>query len=102
MGARSFYFSVAFMFMSIPAMESSGNASANTITQFNIGALVSYETLIGQVAKQAIEMAVDDVNRDQSVLNGSQLVLHMLDTNCSALQGAASGMFFSLHFSYPF
>lgn len=58
----------------------------------NIGALVAFSSVIGQVAKQALELAVADINRDGTILNGSKVVLQMLDTNCSAFQGAAAAM----------
>ena len=104
MAPRSLYFYVTIMLMSFSSMVSSENTTAK---QLHIGVLVSYGTLIGRVAKQAIEMAVDDINRNESFLQGSKLVVHVLDTNCSAFQGAASGLvffplkvsrFFSLHF----
>ena len=104
MAPRSLYFYVTIMLMSFSTTVSSENT---TTKQLHIGALVSYGTFIGSVAKQAIEMAVDDINRNQSFLQGSKLVLHMVDSNCSAFQGAASGIvffplkvscFFSLHF----
>ena len=56
-----------------------------------IGALVSYETMIGRAAKKAIQMAIDEINKDKDLLKGSKLMLHMVDTNCSAFQGAAGG-----------
>ncbi|KAH7373087.1 hypothetical protein KP509_17G036400 [Ceratopteris richardii] len=37
-------------------------------------------------------MAVADVNSNNSLLGGNKLVLHMLDTNCSAFQGAAAAI----------
>ena len=46
----------------------------------NIGALVAYDSTIGKVAKKAIELALEDVNRDSIVLNGTRLALSMMDT----------------------
>ncbi|KAI5062617.1 hypothetical protein GOP47_0023156 [Adiantum capillus-veneris] len=66
--------------------------SAQIASIVNIGALVAYDSLIGRVAKQAIEMAVADINKNNSVLPNSRLVLHMLDTNCSAFQGAVEAV----------
>jgi hypothetical protein len=57
----------------------------------HIGALVSYDTVNGRAARKAIQMAVDNVNKDKNLLNNTELVLHMLDTNCSAFPGVAAG-----------
>jgi len=57
----------------------------------NVGALLAYNTTMGRVAKQAIEMALEDVNNSPSLLNGTQLVLTMMDSNCSAFLGTAAG-----------
>lgn len=56
----------------------------------NIGALVAYDSTIGKVAKKTIELALEDVNSDSSVLNGTRLELTMMDTNCSAFLGTAA------------
>ncbi|XP_073009428.1 glutamate receptor 3.7 [Typha latifolia] len=54
----------------------------------NIGAVLTYDSLIGGVAKVAIEAAVDDINADTTVLAGTQLNLLMHDSNCSAFLGS--------------
>lgn len=58
----------------------------------HVGALVAYDTTIGRVAKKAIELAVEDVNKDKTVLNGTKLVLTMMDTNCSAFIGTSAAL----------
>jgi len=58
----------------------------------NVGALLAYNTTMGRVAKQAIEMALEDVNNSPSLLNGTQLVLTMMDSNCSAFLGTAAAL----------
>ncbi|GLJ46345.1 hypothetical protein SUGI_0976910 [Cryptomeria japonica] len=58
----------------------------------NVGALVAYHTTIGRVAKKAIELAVEDVNNDKTVLNGTKLVLTMMDTNCTAFIGTSAAL----------
>ncbi|KAH9328311.1 hypothetical protein KI387_000419, partial [Taxus chinensis] len=58
----------------------------------NVGALVAYNTTIGRVAKKAIELALEDVNNDETVLNGTQLVLTMMDSNCSAFIGTSAAL----------
>lgn len=67
-------------------------ATAQNETIVNIGALLSYGSIIGRVAKQAIELAVQDINKNDSLLKGRNLVVHMMDTNCNAFQGAAEAM----------
>lgn len=47
----------------------------------NIGAILSFNTSIGKVA---IEAAVEDVNSDPRVLNGTKLKLSMQDTKLSS------------------
>ncbi|KAL9327206.1 hypothetical protein ACSQ67_007851 [Phaseolus vulgaris] len=49
----------------------------------NIGAILSFNSRIGRVAKVAIQAAVDDVNSDATILNGTKLKISMLDTKLS-------------------
>ncbi|XP_058090580.1 glutamate receptor 3.3 [Magnolia sinica] len=60
----------------------------------NIGAIFTFNSTIGRVAKIAIEAAVDDINSNSSVLGGSKLVINMQDSNCSGFLG----MFEALQF----
>ncbi|PKA62215.1 Glutamate receptor 3.7 [Apostasia shenzhenica] len=53
----------------------------------NIGAILTYESAIGKVAKAAIETAVDDVNANDQILYGTRLNLFMENSNCSAFIG---------------
>ncbi|KAJ1389240.1 Periplasmic binding protein-like I [Sesbania bispinosa] len=39
----------------------------------NIGAIFTFDSVIGKAAKAAMEMAVSDVNSDPKVLNGTKL-----------------------------
>lgn len=76
----------------------------------NVGAILSYDTIIGRAAKAAMEMAVDDVNKDPTVLNGTQVKLIMEDSNCSVFLGSMKGnslllvffLCFHKHFAYDF
>ncbi|KAF8658740.1 hypothetical protein HU200_059222 [Digitaria exilis] len=52
-----------------------------------VGALFTYDSTIGRAAQLAIELAVDDVNADRTVLAGTQLKLITQDTNCSGFVG---------------
>ena len=61
----------------------------------NIGAILSFNSSIGKVAKVAIEAAVEDVNSNPAVLRGTKLKLAMQDTKQSTgflgiVEGASS------------
>lgn len=58
----------------------------------NIGSLFSFGTIVGRVAKLAIEAAIEDVNADPTVLNGTQLKITMHDSNISGFLGIIEGM----------
>lgn len=57
----------------------------------NVGALFIYNSAIGKAAKVAIAAAVNDINNDSSVLQGTKLVVHMQDTNYSGFIGIVQG-----------
>lgn len=70
--------------------------STNSTTKpkvVNIGALFTFNSTIGRVAKVAISAAVNDVNNDPTVLNGTKLVAEMQDTKCNAFDGIIQGMY---------
>ncbi|CAN0897006.1 Glutamate receptor 3.7 [Linum grandiflorum] len=54
----------------------------------NIGAVFTFDSVIGRAARPAIAAAVSDVNKDSRVLNGTQLNLMMEDANCSVFYGS--------------
>lgn len=60
----------------------------------NIGAMFSFNSTIGRVAKIAMKAAVDDVNSNSSVLKGTKLVLKMQDSNCHGFFGIIEGTLF--------
>jgi glutamate receptor, ionotropic, plant len=55
------------------------------------GALFTYDSTIGRAAQLTIELTVDDVNADRTVLAGTTLKLMTLDTNCSGFLGTIEG-----------
>ncbi|KAM0869285.1 hypothetical protein ACQ4PT_040779 [Festuca glaucescens] len=57
-----------------------------------VGALFTYESIIGRAARLAIELAVDDVNADTVVLAGTNLKLITHDTNCSSFLGTIEAL----------
>ncbi|CAL1406985.1 unnamed protein product [Linum trigynum] len=54
----------------------------------NVGAVFTFESVIGRAARPAIEAALADVNKDTKVLNGTKLNLMMEDANCSVFFGS--------------
>lgn len=57
----------------------------------NIGAIFTFNSVIGRVAKPAIEAAVSDVNADSTILKGTELKLYMEDADSSAFLGSIEG-----------
>ncbi|EMS62937.1 hypothetical protein TRIUR3_18736 [Triticum urartu] len=53
----------------------------------SIGALFTFDSVIGRSARAAIDLAVADVNRDARVLRGTHLSLVAQDTKCSGFVG---------------
>lgn len=68
----------------------------------HIGAILTFNSVIGRVAKVAIEAAVEDINTNPSVLGGSKLVVSMMDSNFSGLVGIMDGNCFLLSFACSF
>lgn len=60
----------------------------------NIGSILTFDSVIGKVAKVAIEAAVDDVNSNPNLLTETKLNIIMCDTNFSGY----SGMVEAIHF----
>ena len=60
-------------------------------TNITIGALFAFDSVIGRSARTAIQLAVDDVNRDPTVLSGTNLSVVLQDTNCSGFAGIIQG-----------
>ncbi|KAL3509705.1 hypothetical protein ACH5RR_029106 [Cinchona calisaya] len=54
----------------------------------NVGAVFSFKSVIGRVAKAAMEIAVLDINADSTILNGTQLKLIMEDAKCNVFLGS--------------
>lgn len=56
-------------------------------TTINVGAIFSFNSTIGKVAKVAIEAAMDDVNSSSEVLNGTKLNITMQDDHNNGFLG---------------
>ncbi|KAJ6773383.1 IONOTROPIC GLUTAMATE RECEPTOR [Salix purpurea] len=61
----------------------------------NIGAIFTFESTIGRVAKIAIQEAVKDVNANPSILHGTKLKIYMRNSNCSGFLGLAEALKFT-------
>lgn len=59
----------------------------------NIGAIFTFDSVIGRVAKPAMQAAVSDVNADSGILKGTELKLFLEDANCSAFLASVEGTF---------
>uniref|UniRef100_A0A1D1Z9P6 Glutamate receptor n=1 Tax=Anthurium amnicola TaxID=1678845 RepID=A0A1D1Z9P6_9ARAE len=58
----------------------------------NIGAVLTFDSVIGAVAKVAIETAVDDINANPKILGGTRLNLVMENSNCNAFLGSIGAL----------
>lgn len=72
-----------------------GNATVHSSRPrtVNIGALFTFNSVIGRSAKPAILAALDDINSDPTVLRGTKLNIIFQDTNCSGFLGTVEGNF---------
>lgn len=48
----------------------------------NIGSILRFNNTIGGVSVVAVHAALEDINSDPTVLNGTTLQVDMRDTNC--------------------
>ncbi|KAH6776088.1 glutamate receptor 5 [Perilla frutescens var. hirtella] len=56
--------------------------------EVRVGAVFTFDSVIGRGAKIAMEMAVEDVNSDPKILNGTELKVIMKDLSCSVFMGS--------------
>ncbi|XP_078167549.1 glutamate receptor 3.5-like isoform X1 [Carex rostrata] len=70
--------------VSLAIITRSQTSNPQNITSINIGALYTYNSIIGRAARLAIELAVEDVNSDRTILPDTKLNVISRDTNCSA------------------
>ncbi|CAM0906096.1 unnamed protein product [Alopecurus aequalis] len=61
-------------------------------TEVRIGALFTFDSVIGRAVKPAIELAVAVINADPSILSGTKLSVLMQDTNCSGFVGTIEAL----------
>jgi glutamate receptor, ionotropic, plant len=73
-----------------------GTGNLTRPAEVRIGALFTFDSVIGKAVRPAIELAVADVNADPSILPGTKLSVLMQDTNCSGFVGTIDGLNFFL------
>jgi ionotropic glutamate receptor len=64
----------------------------------SVGAMLSLNSIVGKVAKVAIDAAVEDVNSDPSVLAGTKMQVTVQNSNFSGFLGIVEGKFTVLNF----
>ncbi|XP_015576348.1 glutamate receptor 3.6 isoform X2 [Ricinus communis] len=62
--------------------------------RLNVGAIMSFNTTVGKVARIAIKAAVNDVNSNPSILGGTELNIKIQDTNYSGFLGIIEALRF--------
>lgn len=84
------FISFLFVLLGLISNGFSGNVTSRP-SVVNIGAIFSFDSYIGRVAKIAIEEAVKDVNANSSILPGTKLAVTMQNSNCTGFQGMVEG-----------
>nr|XP_043632295.1 glutamate receptor 3.3 [Erigeron canadensis] len=69
------------------------NASARPAV-VNVGAIFTFDSTIGKVAKLAIQEAVKDINQNSTILPGTELRVEMKSSNCSGFLGMVGALQF--------
>ncbi|KAI0529678.1 hypothetical protein KFK09_002232 [Dendrobium nobile] len=75
--------------------ESGGENGTGVLSRprvVNIGALFTFNSTIGKAVGPAIQLAVEDVNANSSILSGTRLHVITQDTNCSAFLGTIEAL----------
>ncbi|XP_074585596.1 glutamate receptor 3.4-like isoform X2 [Curcuma longa] len=77
------------------AAEEAANGSSVSTTRpsvVNVGALFTYNSIIGRAAMLGIQQAVKDVNANPTILSGTKLNVITQDTNCSGFLGTIEAL----------
>ncbi|XP_027353726.1 glutamate receptor 3.3 [Abrus precatorius] len=85
---------LACMGVSVHPCAAVANVSSTRPTVVNIGAIFNFDSVIGKVAKIALEEAVKDVNANTSILHGTKLALTLQNSNCSGFIGMVQALRF--------
>lgn len=81
---------VTFTFMKLVLLDTPVQCEKPSAVK--VGAVFTFDSVIGRGAKIAMEMAVEDINSDPKILNGTQLEVIMEDTSCSVFMGLIKGL----------
>jgi len=73
------------------AASQNGTIAPSRPNVVNVGALFTFNSTIGRAAGLAIEIAVEDVNANPNILQGTTLNVIAQDTNCSGFLGIIEG-----------
>ncbi|KAK6258081.1 hypothetical protein SCA6_012555 [Theobroma cacao] len=60
----------------------------------NIGAIFSFQSVIGKAAKVAVEAAIEDINSNPDILRGTKLNLQLKDSNYSGFLAMVEALLF--------
>ncbi|ONH98004.1 hypothetical protein PRUPE_7G223100 [Prunus persica] len=86
---------VLMVFYKGVASNGGGSTNVSTRPEFvNVGAVFSFNSIVGKVAKVAIEAAIEDVNSDPAVLGGTKMIVQMQDSNYSGFLGIVEALRF--------
>ncbi|KAK7257536.1 hypothetical protein RIF29_31576 [Crotalaria pallida] len=79
--------------MTAPSPPANVNSTVSSRPKVvKIGALFTFNSVIGRSAKPAIMAAIEDVNSDTKVLPGIELQVLLHDTNCSGFLGTVEAL----------
>ena len=87
---------VTLLLLNLGVFLGDGLSTHNVSTRpaiVNVGAIFTFDSTIGRVAKVAIQEAVKDINADSTVLPGTTLVMEMRSSNCSGFLGMVGGKY---------
>ncbi|KAL6603169.1 hypothetical protein ACP70R_043530 [Stipagrostis hirtigluma subsp. patula] len=80
------------LFLAVAAAAATAAGAGARPSEVAVGALFTFDSTIGRAARLAIELAVDDVNADRTVLAGTKMNLISGDTNCSGFLGTVEAL----------
>ncbi|XP_056856401.1 glutamate receptor 3.3-like [Raphanus sativus] len=84
----------SFLLLSCLCLGFLGNGHSEKPKVVKIGSIFSFNSVIGKVAKIAIEEAVKDVNSNPDILVGTRLQVSMQNSNCSGFMGMVEALRF--------
>ncbi|XP_074294060.1 glutamate receptor 3.4-like [Silene latifolia] len=72
--------------------KNASNSASSRPKSVDIGVLFTFNSIIGRAVRPAIEAAVDDINSNLSILNGTKVNIIVHDTNCSGYIGTIGAL----------